>query len=204
MRYTIITTLLLLAASLPIARGATETAAAPTPAPAAAENAPAAASVKETLSVPLLDGKITFRLPNDFNNQSKKDAVGQNSGVVVYLYVNTLRSQVVGISEVPTAAGDANDTSDAAFSKMAQGAYSGLKTQFTHVVKTGQTTLMAGSRKLLRIDTEQEMKGEAMLGTILTTPYSGRVVTIQILTPTSGVAGHRLLVRQILDSIAFH
>ncbi|WP_213991272.1 hypothetical protein [Sodalis sp. dw_96] len=201
MRYTIITALLMLAATmLPVARGATQTPASPTP--DAVATAPAIA-VKEDINVPLLDGKMTLRLPKDFVDQSRKDAAGQNS-VVVYLYVNRSHSQVVGISEVPTAAGDANDTSDAAFNKMAQGALSGLKTQFNHVKKTGQTTPVAGGHKFLRIDTEQEMKDEAMLGTILVTPYGGRVVTLQILTPKAGAAGHDPLVSHILDSIAFH
>ncbi|QWA11301.1 hypothetical protein GTU79_00140 [Sodalis ligni] len=202
MRYTIITSLLILAASaLPIAGGATQTPASPTP--DAAANAPAVAA-KQDISVSVLDGKITLRLPGDFVDQSRKDAAGQNSGVVVSLYVNKSRSQVVGISEVPTAAGDANDTSDDAFNKMAQGAFSGLKTQFNHVTKTGQTTPVAGGHKFLRIDSKQEMKGEAMMGTILVTPYSARVVTLQILTPESGASGHDLLVKHILDSIAFH
>jgi len=203
MRYTLITALLVLvASSLPVALGATPTPDAPPP-PKVAATAPAGA-VKESINVAVLDGKITLQLPNDFIDQSRKDAVGQNSGVVVYLYVNRSHSQVVGISEVATAAGDANDTSDAAFNKMAQGAYSGLKTQFNHVKKIGQTTPVADGHKFLRIDTEQEMKGEAMLGTILLTPYSGRVVTLQILTPKSGAGGNDLLVHHILDSIAFH
>ncbi len=204
MRYTLITALLMLAASsLPVARGATPLPDAP-PTPKAAAAAAAAGTVKDDINVSVLGGELTLRLPGDFVDQSRKDAVGQNSGVVVYLYVNRPHSQVVGISEVLTAAGDANDTSDGAFNKMAQGALSGLNTQFNHVKKTGQTMPMAGEHRFLRIDTEQEMKGEAMLGTILATPFSGRVVTLQILTPKSGAAGHDLLVRHILGSIAFH
>jgi hypothetical protein len=43
-----------------------------------------------------------------------------------------------------------------------------------------------------------------MNGTILATPYGGRVLTLQILTPAQNLADHDALVSSILSSIAFH
>jgi len=161
-------------------------------------------TTKTTTDVVLLDGKITLRLAPGFVDQSHQDASGNNPGVVVYLFVNQPQSQVVGISEVKTVTGDSNDTSDAAFDKMAQGALSGLKTQFSQVTKTGQTATMAANHRFLRIDTRQELKGQLMNGTILATPYGGRVLTLQVLTPAQNLADHDALVSSILSSIAFH
>ncbi|WP_410012977.1 hypothetical protein [Sodalis sp. C49] len=174
-------------------------------APAASSSAAAPApELKNSVRVALLDGKITLQLPPDFVNQTREDANAQNTGVVVQLFANRAHSQAVGISEVRTVNGDANDTSDAAFNKMAQGALSGLKTQFKNVRKTGQVPVMVDKHKFLRIDSQQEMQGKAMLGTLLITPYLDRVITIQVLTPTSGAAVHDDLVGNILGTLSFH
>lgn len=164
----------------------------------------ASSTTKMTTDVVLLNGKITLRLAPGFVDQSHRDSAGDNPGVLVYLFVNQPQSQVVGISEVKTVTGESNDTSNAAFNKMAQGAMSGLKTQFSNVTKTGQTTTMAANHRFLRIDTRQELKGQLMNGTILATPYGGRVLTLQILTPAAKLADHDALVSSILSSIAFH
>lgn len=174
---------------------------------AQAASASSSAPVAELTSgvpVVLLDGKITLQLPQDFINQTREDANAQNTGVVVQLFANRAHSQAVGFSEVRTVNGDANDTSDAAFNKMAQGALSGLKTQFKNVKKTGQTPVMVNKHKFLRVDSQQEMQGKAMLGTLLITPYLDRVITIQALTPSAAAAAHEALVGTILGTLAFH
>lgn len=201
MRHTTITVFFILAASsLSVTASFAK---APDAPPPPNMTTPAADPAGE-VDVALLDGKMTLRLPRDFTEQSSQSTQNQSTGVKVYLYVDRTHSQVVGISEIKTANGDANDTSDAAFKKMAQGALSGLKTQFNNVKQTGQTTTTAGNRKFLRIDTEQTMKGDAMTGTTLVTPFAGRVVTLQILTPKADAKGHNALVASILGSIAFH
>ncbi|NDL64680.1 hypothetical protein [Acerihabitans arboris] len=174
-----------------------------TAASAPASTAPVA-ELKNGTPVAAVGGKMTLQLPADFVNQTREDANAQNTGVVVQLFANRAHPQAVGISEVRTVSGDANDTSDAAFNKMAQGALSGLKTQFKNVKKTGQTPVMVNKHKLLRIDSQQEMQGKAMLGTLLITPYQDRVVTIQVLTPDTAAGAHDALVSSILGTLAFH
>lgn len=180
------------------------TAASAPAAPSASSNAAPVAEAGNVVQVALLDGKMTFQLPRDFVNQTRQDANAQNTGVVVQLFANQAHSQAVGISEVRTVNGDANDTSDAAFNKMAQGALSGLKTQFKNVKKTGQTQVVVNKHKFLRIDAQQEMQGKAMLGTLLITPYIDRVVTLQVLSPVSGAGAHDALVSGILGTLSFH
>ncbi len=164
----------------------------------------AVAEIHNGLNVALLDGKITLQLPQEFVDQTPKDKAPQDTGVAVQLFANRRHSQVVGISTVRTVNGDANDTGESAFNKMAQGALSGLKTQFKDVKKTGQTTVMAGDHKFLRIDSEQEMKDNAMIGTLLITPYHDRVITVQVLSPAAADKEHNALVKSILNTVSFH
>lgn len=168
-----------------------------------ASTAPAA-DLKNGINVALLDGKVTLQVPADFVNQTRQDSAAANSGVKIQVYADRKRQQVVGISEVPTTRGDANDTSDAAFNKMAQGSLSGLKTQYKDVKKTGQTKVTAGGHKFLRIDTRQDVQGIAMQGSTLVTPYGGGVLTLQVLSPESQNAAHTRLVDRVLSTIAFH
>ncbi|TKI07262.1 hypothetical protein [Martelella alba] len=201
MRFTLATAVFILTAwSLTVAPGFAQ---APDAPPPPGMMAPAGAQAADN-DIALVDGKMTLRLPQGFADQSRRDANAQQTGVAVHLYVSRLHAQVVGISEIKTAAGDANDTSDAAFDKMAQGALSGLKTQFSDVRQTGRTVTMAGGRKFLRIDSDQTMKGESMAGTTLVTPFAGHVITLQVLTPKADVKSHARLVDDILASIAFH
>jgi len=171
---------------------------------AAAETAAPAATAPGGPSVAILAGKLTLRLPMDFVDQRPADTAGQDTGVAVQLFANREHSQVVGISTVRTVEGDANDTGDRAFNKMAQGAMSGLKTQFKAVKKTAQSTVTAGGHKFLRIDSEQEMRNSAIIGTLLITPYRDNVITVQVLSPAETAAEHNALVKTILDSVAFH
>lgn len=173
-------------------------------APANGGTGTASADAATGSSVALAGGKITLQLPPDFVNQTRKDANAKDTGVVVQLFANSVHTEVVGFSEVLTSKGDANDTSDAAFNKMAQGALSGLKTQFQNVKKTGQSQVMVSNHKFLRIDSQQEMQGKAMMGTLLMTPYQGSVITIQALTLATAVGSHDALINRILSSLVFH
>lgn len=80
------------------------------------------------IDVAALNGKVTLQVPGAFVNQTREDTTSQNPGVKIQVFTDRQRQQVIGVSEVPTAAGDANDTSADAFNKMAQGSLSGLKT----------------------------------------------------------------------------
>ncbi|MFT4465002.1 MAG: hypothetical protein ACMX3H_10325 [Sodalis sp. (in: enterobacteria)] len=44
----------------------------------------------------------------------------------------------------------------------------------------------------------------AYLGSTITTPYAGNVLTIQVLTSTKNEVQHNLLVKQVLGTVAFH
>lgn len=171
---------------------------------AAASFAAAVVDIPNGLNVAVLEGKMTLQLPQDFVDRTPQDKTARDTGVAVQLFANQGHSQVVGISTVRTVNGDANDTGEAAFNKMAQGALTGLKTQFKDVKKTGQTSVMANGHKFLRIDSQQEMKESAMVGTLLITPYNDRVVTLQVLSPASAIDGHNALVKSILGTVAFH
>ncbi|MEA9389955.1 hypothetical protein SJI19_05205 [Acerihabitans sp. TG2] len=153
--------------------------------------------------VALLDGNLTLTLPADFIDQTPANKTARDIGVAVQLFTHPGQSQVVGISTVPTLKGHANDTSERAFNKMAQGALSGLKTQFTSVKKTAQSTVIAGGHKILRMDCEQVMKGNAIIGTLLITPYRDNVITVQVLSPAATRAEHDALVKTILDTLVF-
>lgn len=163
-----------------------------------------AATVTSGIPVAVLDGKVTLQVPADFVNQTREDSTAANTGVKTQVFADRKRQQVIGVSEVPTADGDANDTSPAAFNKMSQGSLSGLKTQYKDVTKIGQTTVTAGDHKFLRLDTRQSVQGTRMLGSTITTPYNGSVITIQVLSPANGQTAHTALVKQILASVAFH
>ncbi len=165
-----------------------------------ASASPAAAAI----DVSVMAGKITLRVPAEFVNQTREQAASQNTGVKIQLLADRQRQQVVGISEVPTADGDANDNSEAAFNKMAQGILSGLKTQYKDVKKTGQTRITAGGQQLLRLDTRQTVQDKLMSGTTLVTPYQANVVTLQVLSPAADKTGHAALVKFVLESLAFH
>lgn len=43
-----------------------------------------------------------------------------------------------------------------------------------------------------------------MLGSTITTPYAGNVLTIQVLTPAKNEVQHNRLVKQVLGTVAFH
>ncbi len=154
--------------------------------------------------VAILGGKLTLQLPADFVDQTPANTSGQDTGVAVQLFASRGHAQVVGVSTVRTVEGDANDTGDRAFNKMAQGALSGLKTQFKAVKKTAQGTVIAGGHKFLRIDSEQEMENNAIIGTLLITPYRDNVITVQVLSPAETAKEHNALVKRILDTVAFH
>ncbi|AHF75221.1 hypothetical protein Sant_0104 [Sodalis praecaptivus] len=156
------------------------------------------------IDVAALNGKVTLQVPAAFVNQTREDTTSQNPGVKIQVFTDRQRQQVIGVSEVPTAAGDANDTSADAFNKMAQGSLSGLKTQYKDVQKTGQSTEIVAGRKFLRLDTRQSVEGNAMLGSTITTPYAGNVLTIQVLTPAKNEVQHNRLVKQVLGTVAFH
>ncbi|MFT4463647.1 MAG: hypothetical protein ACMX3H_01030 [Sodalis sp. (in: enterobacteria)] len=91
-----------------------------------------APSVK-SIDVAALNGKVTLQVPGAFVNQTREDTTSQNLGVKIQVFTDRQRQQVIGVSEVPTTAGDANDTSTDAFNKMAQGSLSGLKTQYPNI-----------------------------------------------------------------------
>jgi len=170
---------------------------------AAAESAVPVAAFPNGLGVALLGGKITLRLPADFIDQTPANKSAQDTGLAVQLFINHGHSQVVGISSVRTLTGVANNTGDRAFNNMAQGALSGLKTQFKAVKKTAQSTVIAGGHKILRLDSEQEMKGNAIIGTLLITPYRDNVITVQVLSPVATRGEHDVLVKTILDTLVF-
>lgn len=158
----------------------------------------------KVIDVAALSGKVTLQVPSAFVNQTREDSAGQNPGVKIQVFTDRQRQQVIGVSEVPTAAGDANDTSTDAFNKMAQGSLSGLKTQYKDVQKTGQSVETVDGHKFLRLDTRQTVEGNAMLGSTITTPYAGNILTLQVLTPAKNQTQHNLLVKQVLGTVAFH
>lgn len=162
------------------------------------------ASSAKGIDVAALGGKVTLQVPGAFVNQTREDPAAQNPGVKIQVFTDRQRQQVIGVSEVPTAAGDANDTSRDAFNKMAQGSLSGLKTQYKDVQKTGQSVETIDGHKFLRLDTRQTVGGNAMLGSTITTPYAGSVLTLQVLTPAKNLTQHNLLVKQVLGTVAFH
>lgn len=156
------------------------------------------------IDVAVLNGKVTLQVPAAFVNQTREDTTSQNPGVKIQVFTDRQRQQVIGVSEVPTAAGDANDTRANAFNKMAQGSLSGLKTQYKDVQKIGQSTEIVAGRKFLRLDTRQSVESNAMLSSTITTPYAGNVLTIQVLTPAKNEMQHNRLVKQVLGTVAFH
>ncbi|WP_438806604.1 hypothetical protein [Sodalis sp. (in: enterobacteria)] len=70
--------------------------------------------------------------------------------------------------------------------------------------KTGQSVETVDGHKFLRLDTRQTVEDNAMLGSTITTPYAGNVLTLQVLTPAKNLTQHNLLVKQVLGTVAFH
>lgn len=81
------------------------------------------ASSAKGIDVAALGGKVTLQVPGAFVNQTREDPAAQNPGVKIQVFTDPQRQQVIGVSEVPTAAGDANDTSTDAFNKMPKADY---------------------------------------------------------------------------------
>ncbi|MDQ8030973.1 MAG: hypothetical protein REJ50_03080 [Bordetella sp.] len=168
---------------------------------AAGQAAAQAQAAPQLQQISALEGKLTFKLPQNFARAPGDGETpdGGNSRV----FIQKEARQVVVVSETPTLSDVKAQDNDPAF---LTGAVVGFVDQQKEVApdykKTGEKTLQTKTGLGLRqVDATSTMSGTATISTSLLGASGQKLVVVQVVSRAENPQGHQALVKSVIDSI---
>lgn len=171
----------------------------PAPPPPAVETPPA---TPPGLKVSMQKGKITFELPPGFSDQTENSGIVNDSQSTIQRFLDGKSRQSTVSSEVIPPDGMKLNGSDKMLKDLTQSMLTELADRYQNIRTTKEENFTVGKQKFHRLDTEQSVRGQKVVSTIMLTVFNKRVVTLQMLSPAKTPEAHQALVQKIIDTLA--